>query len=81
MASQQGGGGDITSLDVEFFVRGYNDIWDPQIGEVLPLVREPDKPEDKCTFAIARCGQYFPPFNLGPPVSAFLRRGCNKEAK
>ena len=85
MASQPGGGRDITSLDVESFVRGYHayqDIWDPQIGEVLPLVREPDNP-DKCAVAVARRGSIVGhlPFILAPPVSAFLRRGCNKGVK
>ena len=55
MASQPvGGREDVTSLEVRSFVRGYHaykDIWNPRIGEVLPLEREPNKTEDR--FAVA----------------------------
>ena len=75
MASQPvGGREDITSLEVQSYIRGYHayqDIWDPCIGEVLLLQREPDNPEDK--FAVGHL-----PFNLAPVVSAFLRRDINK---
>ena len=52
MASQPVSRGkeDIASLDVQSYVRGYHayqDIWDPFIGEVLPLEREPNNSEDR----------------------------------
>ena len=74
---------DITSLEVHSYVRGYHayqHIWDPHIGKVLPLEREPDNPEDKFTVAIIRRNQVVGnlPFNLVQVVSAFLKRGVNK---
>ena len=84
MASQPvRGREDITSLEVHSYIRGYHayqDIWDPRIGEVLPLQREPDNPEDRFAVAIMRRGSVVGhlPFNLAPVVSAFLRRDVNK---
>ena len=58
MASQPvNGREDITSLEVHSYVRGYHvyqEIWDPRIGKVLPLEREPDNSEDKFAVAIVR---------------------------
>ena len=31
--------------------------WEPWIGEVLPLEREPDNPEDNCAVAIKKSGE------------------------
>ena len=84
MASQPvGGREDITSLEVQSYIRGYHayqDIWDPRIGEVLPLQREPGNPEDKFAVAVIRRGNIVGhlPFNLAPVVSAFLRKDVNK---
>ena len=84
MASQpiSRGKEDIASLDVQSYVRGYHayqDIWDPFIGEVLPLEREPNNSEDRFAVAIKRSDVVgHLPFNLTPVVSAFLRRGINK---
>ena len=56
------------------------DIWNPRIGEVLPLQREPNNPEDRFAVAIKRTGNVVGhvPFNLAPLVSAFLKRYVNK---
>ena len=58
MASQPvSGREDIISLEVYSYVRGYHvyqDIWNPRIGEALPLEREPDNSEDKFAVAIVR---------------------------
>ena len=85
MASQPVSRGkeDIASLDVQSYVRGYHayqDIWDPFIGEVLPLEREPNNSGDRFAVAIKRRNDVVGhlPFNLAPVVSAFLRRGINK---
>ena len=85
MASQPvGGREEVTSLEVRSFVRGYHaykDIWNPRIGEVLPLEREPNNTEDRFAVAIKRTGSvvgHIVPFNLAPVVSAFLRRDVNK---
>ena len=44
--------------------------WEPLIGEVLPLEREPTNTEDKCAVAIKKCGETVGhlPFNLAPVV-------------
>ena len=84
MASQPvGGREDVTSLEVRSFVRGYHaykDIWNPRIGEVLPLEHKPNNTEDRFAVAIKRTSSVVGhvPFNLAPVVSAFLRRDVNK---
>ena len=54
--------------------------WEPWIGEVLPLEREPDNEEDNCAVAIKKNGETVGhvPFNHAPIISAFLRRSSNK---
>ena len=71
------------SFTVQSYVRGYHiymEQWEPRIGEVLPLEREPSNPEDKFAVAIKRCGSVVGhvPFNLAPVMSAFLKRPVNK---
>ena len=72
MASQPvRGREDITSLEVQSYVRGYHDykdIWNPHIGEVLPLEREPNNSEDRFAVAIKRTGSVVGhvPFNFAP---------------
>ena len=61
----------------------YQDIWVPQIGEVLPLVQEPTtiiRKTSALLHVVARRGSIVGhlPFNVAPPVSAFLHRVCNK---
>ena len=80
MASQPVASAEINCFSFDSFIRGYHaymDRWDPWIGEVLPLEREP---EDKCAVAIKKCGGTVGhvPFNLAPVVSAFLKRASNK---
>lgn len=83
MASQPVASSEINSFSFDSFIRGYHvymEHWEPWIGEVLPLERDPTNPEDKCAVAIIRCGQTVGhiPFNLAPVVSAFLKRSMNK---
>ena len=84
MASQPvRGSQEISSLQVKLYVRGYQaymDIWDPTIGEVLPLRPEPTNPNNKFAVAIMRRGDIVGhlPYNLSPIVSAFLKREVNK---
>ena len=56
------------------------DRWNPWIGEVLPLERDPTNPEDQCAVAIKKSGGTVGhvPVNLAPVISAFLRRYSNK---
>ena len=77
MASEE-----MTSLTISSYVRGYHaykESWEPFSGEVLPLEREPDNPEDRFAVAIKKRGQVVGhiPFNLAPTVSAFLSRTTN----
>ena len=72
-----------SSFSVLLYVRGYHayqDIWSPFTGEVFPLEREPDDPEDVHAVTIKRASRIVGhvPFNFAPTVSAFLRRSGNK---
>ena len=83
MASQAVASSGIDSFSFDSFARGYHnyaDRWDPWVGEVLPLEREPSNPADKSAVAIKKAGDTVGhvPFNIAPVVSAFLKRACNK---
>ena len=83
MASQPVASTKLNSFTFDSFVRGYHvymEQWEPWIGEVLPLEREPTNPDEKCAVAIKKCGEAVGhvPFNLAPVVSVFLKRSSNK---
>ena len=70
-------------LEIASFVRGvhaYKDKWEPRIGEVLCLQREPTNSQDQFAVAVMRSGSVVGhvPRNLAPIFSPFLKRGCNK---
>jgi len=47
MASQGVCGNESLKLfEIKTFVRGYQDLWSPQLGEVLPIEQEPTNEED-----------------------------------
>ena len=74
---------ELSSFSITLYIRGYHaykEVWSPFTGEVLPLEREPDNPEDIHAVAIKKTGEVVGdvPFNLAPTVSAFLRRSTNK---
>ena len=80
MASQPIASTEIDNFSFDSFIRGYHaymERWDPWVGEVLPLEREPTNPEDKCAVAVKKCGKIVG-FNLAPVASAFLKRASNK---
>ena len=57
------------------------DQWEPWIGEILPLEREPTNPEDKCAVAVKKCGgivNWACLIQHCSVVSAFLERTANK---
>ena len=58
----------------------YKDLWEPRIGEVLLLQREPDNSQDKLAVAVLKSGRVVGhvPKNLAPIFSPFLKRSCNK---
>lgn len=65
------------------FVRGYHaymDVWEPQIGEVLTLEREPHNQVDRHAVSTVKSGLVVGhvPFNLAPVFSPFLKRSFNK---
>ena len=81
MASQSPS--DSISVEVESFVRGYHsykDVWEPRVGEVLALEREPHNTVDQLAVSVVRSGRIVGhvPFNLAPVYSHFLKRSFNK---
>ena len=70
-------------VEVASFIRGYHaykDIWQPRVGEVLLLEREPDNCDDKMAVAVIRSRTVVGhvPRHLSTLFSQFLRRTCNK---
>ena len=83
MASQPVASAEQSVTEIESFVRGYHeykDIWQPRIGEVLVLKREPTNDKDRLAVSIERQGQVVGhvPCNLAPLISYFLLREVNK---
>ena len=57
-------------------------MWSPQLGDVLPIQREPGtNEEDRFAVAVKFDGRVVGhlPFNIAPTVSCFLNRGVNKQ--
>ena len=61
-------------------LHAYLDIWQPTIGEVLTLRREPTNDKDRLAVAIIKNGTVVGhmPYTLAPLVSYFLMREVNK---
>ena len=83
MASQSVASTEQSVTEIESFVRGYHeykDIWQPTIGEVLPLKREPTNDNDRLAVSVERRGQVVGhvPRNLALLLSYFLLRDVNK---
>ena len=83
MASQVVTSGNLEVVEITSFVRGYHayqDIWDPFVGQMLLLKRQPDNSEDSHAVAVLNedviVGHM--PYNLAPIVERFLRREVNK---
>ena len=75
--------GNLEVVEIISFVRGYHaykDIWDPVVGQMLQLRRQPDNNEDSHAVAVLNeetiVGHM--PYNLAPIVERFLRREVNK---
>ena len=84
MASQPAASAEINSFSSDSFVRGYHvymDQWEPWIGDILPLEREPTNPEDKCTVAVKKCGRIVGhvPFNIALLCQRFWKERQTKD--
>ena len=70
--------------EVPSFVRGYHayqDMWNPSVGQVLRLRKEPDNSHDRHAVAVVKSGNTVLghiPYNLAPLFSHFLARKFNK---
>ena len=81
MASQPASNSKV--FEFTSFVRGlhaYKDIWDPRIGEVLALKREPENSTDKWAVAVVRSDLVVGhvPYEIAATISHFLKRDFNK---
>ena len=82
MASQVVGTS-LRVLEFDSYVRGYHaykDMWNPALGDVLPLEREITNPKDKFAVALMKGSMVVGhiPYNIAPAVSHFLKRSINK---
>ena len=76
MATSEGSG---RCLEINSFVRGYHaymDVWDPVIGEILQLEREPSNLKDQKAVAVEKNGMIVShqPANLSSTAFYFLAR-------
>ena len=81
MASQPASNSKV--FEFTSFVRGlhaYKDIWDPRIGEVLALKREPENSTDKWAVAVVRSDLVVGhvPYEIAATISHSLKRDFNK---
>ena len=84
MASQAVTGSQESAV-LEFlsFIRGYHvyqTTWDPKLGDVLRLEREPTNCKDRFVVAVINGSVVVGhlPYNIAPTVSHFLKRSVNK---
>ena len=74
---------DTSCVEIELFIRGYHayqDVWEPSVGEVLLLQREPTNFKDSQAVAIMKSTLIVGhvPASLSALFSHFLSRTCNK---
>ena len=75
---------DCDFYDIASFIRGYHvykHLWDPTVGQVLKLRREPDNYHDRHAVAVVNSTDTVMghvPYNLAPILSHFLAREFNK---
>ena len=70
-------------VEVASFIRGYHayqDVWQPVVGEVLLLQREPSNMKDRQAVSVMKSNLIVGhvPANLSALFSHFLSRTCNK---
>ena len=81
MVSQPEGGGDV--YECASFIRGlhaHEHIWQPRVGEVLILKREPENSHDKFAVAVVKSDSVVGhvPYEIASVISHFLKRDFNK---
>ena len=72
----------VVVFEFDSYIRGYHaymDRWEYEVGEVLPLRREPDNEVDVNSVAIMKDEEIVRhvPFNLTRLISQFLQRDVN----
>ena len=72
----------VVVYEINSFIRGYHaymDKWEYEVGEVLPLRREPENEVDDDAVAIMKDGEVVGHvlFNLTRPISQFLQGDVN----
>ena len=72
----------VVVYEIDSYIRGYHaymDRWEYEVGEVLPLRREPDNEVDVNYVAIMKDEEIVGhvPFNLTRLISQFLQRDVN----
>ena len=77
------GSQDVAVLEFLSFIRGYHayqTIWDPSLGDILRLEREPTNCKDRFAVAVMNGSVVVGhlPYNIAPTVSHFLKRSVNK---
>ena len=77
------GNGSLDVFEFKSYIRGYHayqDLWTPQLGDVLPIKQEPTNVEDKFAVAVKcdGCVVGHLSFSIAPTVSRFLNRSVNK---
>ena len=75
---------DCDFYDIASFIRGYHaykELWDPNVGQVLKLRKEPGNCHDRRAVAVVNAADTVlehVPYNLAPILSHFLAREFNK---
>ena len=69
--------------EVQSFVRGlhaYLELWEPVVGDILTLRREPTNDKDRLAVAVVKndAAVGHMPYTLAPLISYFLMRAVNK---
>ena len=73
----------LSVAEIQSYIRGnhaYIDVWNPSLGDILLLRREPDNPEDRFAVVVINDGEVVGhiPYNISNAVSQLLRRDYNK---
>ena len=84
LVKQLSGSQDVAVLEFRSFIRryhAYQTTWDPNLGDVLRLEREPTNCKDKFAVAVVNGSAVVGhlPYNKAPNLSHFVKRCVNKD--